>query len=233
MKKRKNRIVYILLGILAVLLIVILSWLLEVFVADEIAYDSLENENVSIISEDVIAVYPDEKSDIGLVFYPGAKVEFEAYLPLLIEISNKAKVNCFLVEMPFNYAFLDEDKALDIINENQEITSWYMAGHSLGSSMAGTFSEKNEDIIDGVIYLGGYIYGDYPAEKSLTIYGSLETRVDSIIDYTQNVVKIEGGNHSQFGNYGLQPGDKKAGISRETQQEITAEKIDEFINSNN
>ncbi len=232
MKKSKKKIIYVVLSILLVLIIALLYWLFgEVFYADEIAQSSFENENVSVISEDIIAVYPKENSDIGLVFYPGAKVEYEAYLPLILEIANTANVNCFLLEMPLNYAFFDEDKAIEIINENQDISSWYIAGHSLGSSIAGSFAGENQDLFSGVIYLGGYIYGDYPAEKSLTIYGSLETRVDSIIDYTENVVKIEGGNHSQFGNYGLQPGDSEASISRETQQEITANAINEFINN--
>jgi hypothetical protein len=40
-----------------------------------------------------------------------------------------------------------------------------------------------------------------------------------------NWVLIEGGNHSQFGYYGVQLGDNPATISRERQQEITVEAI--------
>ena len=40
---------------------------------------------------------------------------------------------------------------------------------------------------------------------------------------------IEGGNHAQFGDYGLQKGDGQAGISREEQQEITARLIEEMV----
>ena len=35
------------------------------------------------------------------------------------------------------------------------------------------------------------------------------------------IVPIDGGNHSQFGHYGFQPGDWPATISREAQQAIT------------
>jgi hypothetical protein len=38
-------------------------------------------------------------------------------------------------------------------------------------------------------------------------------------------VLIEGGNHSQFGYYGVQLGDNSAGISREQQQELTVEGV--------
>ncbi len=216
--------------ILSFLIILSLFWLLDVNPADETALEVLNSENVIEINEDIIGIYPDETSTVGVIFYPGAKAEHLAYLPLLENLANEANVNCFLVKMPFTYAFFDEDAAQDIIDTNKEITSWYMAGHSLGSSIAGSFAGKNQDLFEGVIYLGGYIYGDYPAEKSLTIYGSLETRVKSIIDYTENIVEIEGGNHAQFGNYGEQDGDAVATISRQEQQKITIEAIDEFIN---
>ncbi len=231
MKKSKS-LIKILSIILIILIGILLVWLLEEFKADSIAKEMLDNENIQIIKEDVILISPNEESDIGFIFYPGAKVEYTAYIPILNEISNAANVNCFLVKMPLNYAFFDEDKAEIVLNSYTEIDSWYIGGHSLGSSIAGSFAGKNQELFNGVIYLGGYIYGDYPKEKSLTIYGSLEERVDRIIDYTENVVKIEGGNHSQFGNYGMQPGDKEANIDRATQQEITAEAINDFINSN-
>ena len=40
------------------------------------------------------------------------------------------------------------------------------------------------------------------------------------IDYTENVIEIEGGNHAQFGNYGPQEGDLPATISVEEQQAL-------------
>ena len=49
------------------------------------------------------------------------------------------------------------------------------------------------------------------------------------IDYTDNVVAIEGGNHAQFGHYGKQKGDPDATISREQQQKITTDAIDQFL----
>ena len=49
------------------------------------------------------------------------------------------------------------------------------------------------------------------------------------IDYIENVVEIEGGNHAQFGNYGPQEGDLPATISAEEQQAQTVEAITDFI----
>jgi hypothetical protein len=42
-------------------------------------------------------------------------------------------------------------------------------------------------------------------------------------------VRIDGGNHSQFGYYGFQPGDWPATISRETQQQLTVQAILEVL----
>ena len=57
------------------------------------------------------------------------------------------------------------------------------------------------------------------------IYQSVEDK----IDYKENVVEIEGGNHAQFGNYGPQEGDLPATISAEEQQAQTVEAISDFI----
>ena len=48
-------------------------------------------------------------------------------------------------------------------------------------------------------------------------------------DYTDNIIKIEGGNHAQFGNYGKQKGDIDATITAKEQQNITVEAIIDFI----
>ena len=83
--------------------------------------------------------------------------------------------------------------------------------------------------MDGLILLGAYIYGDYPSEKTLTVYGSLNQSVEDHIDYTENVVEIEGGNHAQFGNYDPQKGDLPATFSAEEQQARTVAAIEEFL----
>ena len=163
-----------------------------------------------------------------MIFYPGAKVEGAAYLPLLDQL-RQTGVTCILVEMPFHMAIFDPDAALDVIPQFPEIRHWYIAGHSMGGAMASQFASSHPDQVDGLILLGAYLYGDYPPEDTLTIYGSLNQSVEDKIDYTENIVKIEGGNHAQFGNYGPQKGDLPAGISAEEQQRQTVEAIQSFL----
>jgi pimeloyl-ACP methyl ester carboxylesterase len=40
---------------------------------------------------------------------------------------------------------------------------------------------------------------------------------------------IEGGNHSQFGWYGFQPGDRRAAVPREAQQKVLIETVVAFL----
>lgn len=165
-------------------------------------------------------------SDIGLIFYPGAKVEVYSYLPLLNLISENG-INVYLVEMPFNLAFFGSNKANDII-DYYDNNKWYMAGHSLGGAFASLYASKNQNKIEGLILLGAYIYADYPIEKSVTIYGEFDTIV-SKIEYETNVFMIEGGNHAYFGNYGEQKNDGIANISKRVQQEQTTNILMDFI----
>ena len=80
-----------------------------------------------------------------------------------------------------------------------------------------------------MILLGAYIYGDYPVSKTLTIYGSFNSNLEKNIDYTENVVVIQGGNHAKFGNYGAQKGDPEGTITTEEQQNIAVDNIVDFV----
>lgn len=130
-------------------------------------------------------------------------------------------------------AIFDPNAADDVFELLPDIKNWYISGHSMGGAMASSYASKNSEKIKGLILLGAYVYGDYPPEKSLTIYGTLNSNLEKNIDYTENIVVIEGGNHAQFGNYGAQKGDPPATMSSEEQQDIAVEAILKFIEENN
>lgn len=183
-----------------------------------------EIDNLTILT-------PDNESEIGIIFYPGAKVQAISYIPLLNKLKD-AGYTCALIEMPFNMAIFDSDAADKVFDILPNIKNWYMAGHSMGGAIASDYASKNADKVDGLILMGAYIYGDYPPEKALTIYGTFNSNLEKNIDYNENIIKIEGGNHAQFGNYGKQKGDPDATISAQEQQDITASAIIEFIKDN-
>ena len=148
--------------------------------------------------------------------------------PLLDQL-RQTGLTCILVEMPFHLAIFDVNAAGDVMVQFPDIQHWYIAGHSMGGAMASQFASEYPDEVDGLLLLGAYLYGDYPPADTLTVYGSLNQSVEDKIDYTENVVEIEGGNHAQFGNYGPQKGDLPATISAEEQQAQTVEAISDFI----
>lgn len=118
------------------------------------------------------------------------------------------------------------DKVFDL---DLDVVDWYMAGHSMGGGMASAYASDHEEQVAGLLLMGAYVYGSYPPEKSLTIYGSYNDNLEENINYTQNIHVIEGGNHAMFGNYGRQKGDPDGDISAEEQQQITVDLIADFV----
>ena len=216
------------LAVLVILAGIFFWYVSDYYRAEDVALAVMAQEDGLTVKDNLTILSPTYSTDTAIIFYPGAKVEGAAYLPLLDQI-RRTGVTCILVDMPFHMAIFDADAAQDVMNDFPDITHWYIAGHSMGGAMASQFASEHPDEVDGLILLGAYIYGDYPAADTLTVYGSLNQSVEDHIDYTENIVEIEGGNHAQFGNYGPQKGDAPAEISAEAQQEQTVEAISAFI----
>lgn len=229
MKRKLKRIGIIVLSILGLLTLSFFIYTSIYYHADEVAKSLLEKDQSILQENNVLSLPSNYASDTALIFYPGAKVEAISYLPLLERLREEIDINIYLVEMPFNLAVLNPNAATSIIDSHPEIKHWIISGHSMGGAMASSYASQYSDKVDGLILLGAYIYGDYPQEKALTIYGSLNTSVQEKIDYTENIIVIEGGNHAQFGNYGSQKGDAVAQISQLDQQEIAISAMVEFI----
>lgn len=182
-------------------------------------------------------VYAPEEAEAGLIFYPGGKVEYTAYEPLMMACAEKG-ILCILLEMPGNLAVLNPNAADGVIEQYPEIENWYIGGHSLGGSMAANYAAKHSSELDGLILLGAYSTSDLKDTylKVLSVYGS-EDRVLNAEKYAENKknlpedfteVIINGGCHAGFGMYGTQDGDGVPELSSEAQIQITSEEIYRF-----
>lgn len=174
----------------------------------------------------------------GFIFYPGGKVEYTAYIPLMQTCAEQG-ILCVLVEMPFNLAVFDINAADGIQEQYPEIEEWYIGGHSLGGSMAASYLEKNAEDYEGLVLLGSYSTADLSDTDLdvLSIYGS-EDQVMNREKYDENKsnlptdfteIIIDGGCHAYFGMYGAQGGDGVPSISNSEQITQTAEYIMQMI----
>ena len=227
MKKRLRVILISFLALLVVLGGGFLVYASDYYRADETANAVLQNEAVQV-KEGLILLMPEGTADTALIFYPGAKVEYTAYLPILEKLRQNG-IASVLMKMPFNMAIFSVDAADRAFKELNGISSWFIGGHSMGGAMASSYFAGHQDRVKGLVLLGAYIYGDVAPEDALTVYGTLNAGLEKNINYTENVVIIQGGNHAQFGNYGEQKGDPAAAISWQEQQDAAVQAILEFI----
>lgn len=183
-----------------------------------------------------VAYIPDE-CKAGVIFYPGGKVEHTAYIPLMKALAENG-ILAVLVEMPYNLAVLKKSAADGIKEQLFFVDKWYMAGHSLGGSMAADYALSNKDDFEGVILLAAYstknlkdsglkvasIYGDKDGVLDIEKYYKYKKNLPSDLEETV----MEGANHSGFGMYGLQDTDGAADITNTRQIKQTADIIAEF-----
>ncbi|MBP8856173.1 MAG: alpha/beta fold hydrolase [Oscillospiraceae bacterium] len=231
---KKHKVLKITLLSILILIAVSVSgffiWASDYYHAEDVVLAAMQGDGSMEVVDNLTILSPSVPSETGIIFYPGAKVEAAAYLPLLEKLKREG-YTCVLVKMPLNMAIFDADAADAVFLQLPDIQRWYIAGHSMGGAMASDYAAKHPDKVEGLILLGAYIYGDYPPARALTIYGTFNANLEKDIHYTENIVKIDGGNHAQFGNYGKQKGDPDATISAQEQQDSTVEAIVNFIES--
>ena len=194
-----------------------------------------EDTKVYFDGEGNIVVAP-EDAKAGFIFYPGGKVEYTSYLPLMIALANRGILSV-IVEMPCNLAVFDVNAADGIKESFPEIENWYIGGHSLGGAMAAKYLYKNIDKLDGIVLLASYSTELLEDTRAFTLYGT-EDKVMNQEKLRQYIVNlpveadetlINGGNHAYFGMYGEQRGDGDAWITATEQINLAARCIADFI----
>lgn len=202
------------------------------------AVDMIQETDIPVEqNKDYLAFVPKEY-DTGITLYPGAKVESEAYAPLLKECADRG-IFAAVVYMPFHFALFDSDAALEVMEEHPEVENWYIGGHSLGGVCAGMLAGKNPEKFKGIILLASYVTTDLSKTKlkALSLIGSNDgvLKVNQYQENRKNLpdntteVMISGGNHAQFASYGFQKGDNEADITYEEQVKLSADYIEKLI----
>jgi Alpha/beta hydrolase family len=239
-EQMKNGFKIALISLSVILLLAIVgfvAWGLTPLGPAEEALAALEsNANVTVQDNgNFITFTPTANTPIsGFIFYPGGHVDYRSYAPIAQEIASRGYM-VSIVKMPLSLAVFGVNKADDVIAAYPEMRYWVIGGHSLGGVMAASYAKKNTEKVQGLA-----LWASYPASgddlsstslKGLSMHGSND-QVLNMDSFNATLPKlpagtilqiIQGGNHAQFGNYGIQPGDGTATISAADQQKQAAD----------
>ncbi len=203
------------------------------------ALSVLESDSqVTVTADNFITFKPATiEPTTGFIFYPGGRVDYRSYAVPLREIAAQGYL-VVLVPVRLNMAFFDINAADPVFALHPEIQQWATGGHSLGGVASALFAKDHPEI-EGLVF-----WASYPADNSLaasdlkmlSIYGTNDMAGMAVFDEKKSLltadaqyIVIDGGNHAQFGNYGLQPGDNAATISSEEQQSQVVSATVEFL----
>jgi poly(3-hydroxybutyrate) depolymerase len=171
-----------------------------------------------------------EEPIVGLILYPGGRVDPRAYTPAAWAIAAEGYL-VVIVPMPLNLAVFGPNRAAEVLAAFPEVERWAIGGHSLGGAMAARFVHRHPSAVHGLV-----LWASYPSASDdlsarelavVSIYGTrdgLATEEEiaasrPLLPAETRWVAIVGGNHAQFGWYGPQSGDHPATISRQAQQQ--------------
>lgn len=197
-------------------------------------------------TQDYILIEPiGESSREGILFIPGGLVDAHAYFSTFVEFVKTNKQKVLILKVRSNLAIFNMRQAERVRKEFKD-DKWLIGGHSLGGVVAGMTVNNNRDEYEGLFLLGAYstanirdwnqpVFMILAENDGLTDLESVENnrrnlpdavyvdflQLDDLGDTRGSTIyyTIRGGNHGQFGSYGIQGGDGEATISKEEQQQ--------------
>lgn len=230
---------WITLGVAATVIFV--AWSLIAYRASPSARAAIESDSsVTVRHHDGVWQFMPEQRAAGqpitLVFFPGALVDPVAYAPL-VRAAAVAGYPAYIVEMPRRGAFVKPDDPMIrtrlqwVLKQPGTGGRWLASGHSRGGVVASGVAADRVRGLAGLVLIGtshprdvDLSKLDVPVTKIAGTRDGLATKAKveenrHKLPASTRLVWIEGGNHSQFGWYGFQPGDRRATISAAKQRE--------------
>lgn len=183
---------------------------------------------------------PQQIKEPNIIFYPGGFVEPISYSPLARELAESGH-RVYIADMPLNLSIFGQNKANSFLAEYPD-ESFVIGGHSLGGVFASRYATSHTtEQLKGVFFLASY--ADEDGALKDTHYAALQitgTKDDVLnrVEWEHSkanlseetvYVSLDGGNHGQFGSYGIQDGDAKPSISEGKQIELTVTAIEDWF----
>jgi hypothetical protein len=204
-----------------------LLWWLQPLPADPVALEALEGNGNVVVEQDrsAITLTPRGAVTAGLVLYPGARVDPRAYAALGSRLAARG-YRVVIVKCPYDLALLCRGDGAGFTDAS---VPWMIGGPSLGGPVAVRDAASDRRYV-GVLLWAAYPLDDLSRRDDLVVASVSGTRdaftTPGDIDRTAPLLPpataftaIEGGIHSFFGDYGLQPGDGTPGTTRAQAQE--------------
>lgn len=157
--------------------------------------------------------------EAGVVFYPGGRIDPDAYVGSLAALPREANVTVVVPKQPLNLAVVDyglaqngvgSHAAKSAMTKHPRIDEWYVGGHSLGGAMACRYAAANDDV-EGLLLYASYCDVDI-SERDLAVV-SVTGSADGVLDRqadernqgnlppSTRFAELDGVNHTQFGSY--------------------------------
>lgn len=242
MQKKPRRILKRVLWSVAIVLVVavggVLAWTqIGVMAAEPEPLASVrENPAITVTDADqgIVLAPADGRSDLGLVFIPGAKVDPWAYAAILQGLAEEG-VTVVITRPWLNLAVFDPRGLDAFTSAAPDVDVWGVGGHSLGGVRACQLA----DDADALVLFASYCANDLSGSglPVLSLSGSEDglSTPEKIADARDqlpadaDMVEIEGASHASFGDYGPQDGDGTPTISRDEMHAEVTRLTDEFL----
>lgn len=198
------------------------------------------NEAIALIDDSTVTYYEDNEEIRytvanplkHIIFIPGGLVTPDSYKYLALNIALQG-YDVVIVKAVFNLPILNPGIGKKFLSDSLENV---IIGHSLGGITASKVFGGN-DLVDSIIFLGSYPIQDVSDQQTLFITADFDLGMDPValsdslkyVNEDNIMINITGGNHAQFGWYGLQKDDGEATISTMDQQNIVVQTIVDFI----
>ena len=154
--------------VLAVLAVVVVSlvlafvfWANDALPASDVALQAMQSDERVQVSEEngwvTFSPANDSQPEIGFIFYPGGRVDYRAYSPVLRMIAEQGYFVA-LVPVPLNLAFFDINVAARVQAQYPEIKSWVVGGDSLGGVAAAEYVKALMQEVDGLVFFAVCVF---------------------------------------------------------------------------
>lgn len=242
-------------GVLIVLGVALLVWLNYALFTGKIiglsddvtaAMESDEEVEVTLMEDgDWLVMSPAKTAPAaGLILYPEGRMEIQSYALVGRQIAKEGYLVVVLSRrLDREYDLIEEKERIGaVMSTYPDIDTWVIGAHTFGGPVAVDYAANHPERVAGLVLWAGRVDGaDSLVDSSLPVlmvYGTVDDEKTGFLAGAKTHlpehtiwVEIEGGNRTQFANFGPMSADPGATITSEEQQAQAIAATLDFIDS--